>query len=73
MATTLCCDRCKQRTYPDWFRCIHCAHYFCTACHAAHACGIEFKCSEQIEAERAISGQLQILFPTGPYRKPTPV
>lgn len=44
------CDQCNV-LYPDWTRCIHCAHYFCSACMDNHGCGVKFKCAEQVEAE----------------------
>ena len=47
----LCCDACGQPTYPDWSRCIHCAHYFCAACQSAHGCGTRFRSAEQLEQE----------------------
>lgn len=43
------CDNCQRPTYPDWRRCIHCAHYFCSACEmrSEHGCGVKFKSDEQ--------------------------
>ena len=49
----LYCDNCCEVTYPNWWRCIHCAHYFCRNCHPIHGCGTVFKCAEQLEREKS--------------------
>jgi len=47
--TALACDACGVHKYPDWSRCIRCAHYFCKVCMRNHGCGTRFRCAEDQE------------------------
>lgn len=51
--SVLVCEECQLPTWPDWIRCIHCAHYFCRACMPVHQCGTTYKSAEQIEEKEA--------------------